>query len=182
MLETITEMLQSATSSATLFLGWAAFALAILIGLLLDLLGLFGNWIILAAIGVLWGVGGWEHFGIWPMLAMLALALLGEGLEFILAAYGAKKFGGSKGGMIAALVGTLVGAILGTPVFPLVGTLIGACLGAFAFAAGYEHLKHEKDAREAMWTGTGAALGKVGGLLAKLFCGLAMLTVAAFTY
>ena len=182
MLEHLTEFLGAITSSAAAFLGWSMFALTIAAGLLLDLVGLFGNWLILAAVGVLWGVGGWEHFGMWSMAGMFTLALLGEGLEMVMAGLGAKKFGGSKGSVVAALVGTIVGAILGTGLFLIIGTVIGACLGAFLFAAGYEHLKHDKNLDEALWTGTGAALGKLGGLLAKLFCGLAMLCIAALTY
>jgi uncharacterized protein YqgC (DUF456 family) len=99
-----------------------------------------------------------------------------------LAGYGAKKFGGGKGSIIAALVGCLVGAVLGSPIFPIVGTLLGACFGAFFCAALYEYLQQEKEVRAALWTGVGAALGKVGGVMAKLLCGVGMLAVAAATF
>jgi hypothetical protein len=46
----------------------------------------------------------------------------------------------------------------------------------------YEFLQQEKEVRAALWTGLGATLGKVGGLFAKLLCGLAMLIVAAITF
>jgi uncharacterized protein YqgC (DUF456 family) len=176
------EFLGNLGSTSLGVMGWSAFGLVILAGLGLNLLGLFGNWLILIALGTLWALGGWEHFGLWPMLGMLALAIVGEVLEMLLAGYGAKRFGGSKGSMVAALVGTIVGAIFGTPLFPIIGTVVGACIGAFVFAASWEHLRHQKEVDVALWTGTGAALGKIGGLAAKFACGVAMLIVAALTY
>ena len=86
-------------------------------------------------------------------------------------------------GQVAALVGCILGAIAGTAIPILViGNLIGACLGAFLGAGLYEYIKMEKKAGEAAWTGFGAALGKVGGLFAKLFCGFAMLVVIFFSF
>lgn len=162
--------------------GWSFFGLAIIVGLGLDMVGLFGNWIILGAAAIAWVATGFDHFGIWSLLFMTGFAVLGEVLETAFAGYGARKFGGSKGSIVAALVGCILGAIAGTFIpIPVVGTLIGACLGAFVGAALYEYIKMEKKAGEAMWTGLGAALGKVGGLFAKLFCGIAMLAIIVFS-
>ncbi len=162
--------------------GWSAFGIAVAVGLALDMVGWFGNWIILGAVAVAWLATGMGHFGWLGLGGMLGLAGLGELLEFALAGYGAKKFGGSKGSMWAALAGCIVGAIVGTPWFPVVGTLLGACAGAFAFAALYEYIQQEKKGGAAVWVGVGAALGKVGGIFAKLLCGLAILAVAAMTW
>jgi uncharacterized protein YqgC (DUF456 family) len=163
-------------------LGWTAFGIAVAVGLALDMLGLFGNWIILGALAALWIVTGFEHFGWAGVGLIVGLAVLGELLETLAAGYGASKFGGSRGSIVAALVGCLLGAILLTPVLPIIGTLIGACIGAFAGAASYEYLQMQKDVDQAVWTGVGAVLGRVGGMFAKLFAGFAMLAVAAFTY
>jgi hypothetical protein len=163
-------------------LGWSAFGLAIFIALLLDLVGLFGNWIILAAMAAVWFFKGFVPFGLWGLGGMLALAVLGEILETWFAGYGAKRFGGSKGSMVAALVGCIGGAILGSPLFPILGTLLGAIAGAFVAAALYEIIQHERDVKQAAWTGIGAAVGKVGGLFAKLFCGLGMLLIGFLTW
>jgi uncharacterized protein len=171
-------------SVATLLMiaGWTAYGLAVLVSLVLDAVGLFGNWILLGATVIAWILTGFQHFGPWGLAIMAALAVLGEVLEVALAGYGARRFGGSKGSMVAALVGCLAGAVFGTPLFPIIGTLIGACLGAFLAAALYEYLQQDKEVRAALWTGLGAALGKVGGLLAKLICGLGMLLAAALTF
>lgn len=163
-------------------LGWSFFALAIMIGLALDMVGLFGNWIILGAVALAWMLTGFEHFGWMGLLFMTGFAVLGEILETALSGYGARRFGGSKGSIFAALVGCIAGAILGSGVLLIVGTLIGACLGAFVAAALYEYIQMERTHQEAAWTGLGAAIGKVGGVFAKLFCGIAMLAIAFFTY
>ena len=169
----------------TLFLsivGWSVFALAILVGLLLDLLGLFGNWIIWGAVTIAWLATGFAHFSTWVIVALFAGAVLGEVLEAVATSFGAARFGGGKGAMVAALVGCIAGGIFGTPWMPIMGTLVGACVGAFAAASLYEYIQREKAPGEALWTGLGAALGKVAGLLAKVLVGVAMLAVAAFGF
>lgn len=162
--------------------GWTTFGLLLIVGLILDLVGLFGNWIILAAIGGLWVLTGFTHFGWVALLIMLGIAVIGEVLETAASGYGASKFGGGRGSIVAAVVGCLGGAVVGTPIFPIIGTLIGACIGAFAAATLYEFIQRERTVQEAAWTGLGAALGKVAGLFAKSFCGIGMLVVAAVTY
>ena len=163
-------------------MGWTFFAIGIVAGLALDLVGLFGNWVILGTAAAAWLCTGFEHFGIWTLVSMTVLALLGEALEMIAAGYGAKKFGGGKGAMLASLVGCIVGAIVGTPWFPVVGTLIGAIAGAFAGAALYELLIAGKTGGASLKTGVGAALGRLGGVAAKVAIGLAMLLVLALNY
>ncbi len=163
-------------------IGWTFFTLGIIVGLALDLVGLFGNWVILGTAVAAWLCTGFEHFGIWTLLSLAALATLGEVLEMIAAGYGAAKFGGGKGAMFASFVGCIAGAIVGTPWFPIVGTLIGACAGAFAGAAIYELLIVKKTPGASIQTGVGAALGRIGGVIAKLVIGLAMLGVLAIGY
>jgi uncharacterized protein YqgC (DUF456 family) len=165
-------------------LGWSAFGLAVFVGVVLNLVGLFGNWVILAAVAGAYVASGFEYFGWGALLMLLALAVLGEVLETLAAGVGAAKFGGGKGAITGALVGCLAGAVLGTGVIPIpiVGTLIGACGGAFLGAALYEHLMRDKNVGDAMYVGTGAALGKIGGLLLKSFVGFTMLGVAAWQF
>jgi len=162
--------------------GWTLFGMAILAGVALNLVGLFGNWIIFGAIAITWAVTKFQHFTWWAILILLALAALGEVLEMVAAGYGAAKFGGGRGAALASLVGCIVGAIAGTPWFPLVGTLAGAIVGAFAGALFYEFGVAGKTAEASVRTGVGAALGRIGGLAAKLTIGFAMLLVALLSY
>jgi uncharacterized protein YqgC (DUF456 family) len=169
-------------TAAVAVVGWVVFGIAILAGLLLDVVGLFGNWVILAAIGAVWAVTGFAHFGGWAMLVMLILAVLGEAIEMVAASLGASKFGGSRGAAVAAMLGCIAGAIVGTPMLPVLGTIAGACVGAFLAAAVFETAFMRRNLGGAVRTGFGAALGKIAGLLAKMLVGFFILFVAAFTY
>lgn len=162
--------------------GWGLFGLAILVGLALDILGLFGNWIILGAVGIAAVLSGFNHFGAWTLPILIGLAVIGEILEAGAAGVGAAKFGGGRGTVVASLVGCMLGAVFGTPWFPIVGTLIGACLGAFLGATAYEFIQSERPLQEAAYIGLGAALGKVAGLFLKTFVGIAMLITAALNF
>jgi uncharacterized protein len=164
--------------------GWFIFGVAVLIGLFLDLLGLFGNWIILAAVGIVAAITGFDHFGGYTLLILFGLAVLGEILEAGAAGAGAAQFGGSKGSMLWAIIGCILGAIAFTPLIPIpvVGTILGACIGSFAGATLFEFLRTEKQIHTAAWVGVGAAMGKVAGMFAKTLIGMVMLAVAAFLY
>lgn len=76
----------------------------------------------------------------WVIIAVLAIALLGEALEFIAGAVGAKRGGGSGRAAIGAVIGGIIGAILGTVVIPipLVGTILGSALGSGLLAVAFE--------------------------------------------
>ena len=169
-------------TTALAILGWTLFGLAILAGLALNLAGLFGNWVILGAVAAAWAGTGFERFGPGTLLALAALAALGEVAETAASGYGAARFGGGRGAVAASLAGCVAGAVLGTPLFPVVGTLAGACAGAFGGAALYELLVRGKTAADSARTGAGAALGRIGGLAVKLGLGLVMLAVAAVNF
>ncbi len=76
----------------------------------------------------------------WVIGATLGIALVGEVLEFVAGAAGARKAGGSKRSAMGALVGGVVGALAGTVLIPipLVGTILGSALGSAAGAVGLE--------------------------------------------
>jgi uncharacterized protein YqgC (DUF456 family) len=161
-------------------LGWSLLALVILVALFLDLLGLFGNWLLLAAFIVVALITQFAYFGMGTLFVLLLLALLGEGLEFAASGIGTAKFGGSKGAITASLIGCIVGAILGTPILPIIGTLLGACVGAFLAAALYEYIQSEKGVNASVKVGIGAALGKVAGFILKFCIGIVMLIAVAW--
>lgn len=169
---------------------WLAYALAAVFALLglgcllLVVLGLPGTWVLLA---IAFGVELVDAFLLpgatvvtfgWGLLAICGgLALLGEGIEAVAGAAGTRFGGGTRRGMVGAFVGGLAGAIFLTPVFPVpvIGTLLGGMLGAFlgafvAEATGPEARGREHNLRAAF----GAAVGKLGGTVAKLGIGIVM--------
>jgi uncharacterized protein YqgC (DUF456 family) len=141
------------------------------------IIGLPGNWIILAEALIYGAITGWDK-GIagWDLLVLAAMAGTGELAEFLLTAYGASKYGASKKAIAGALVGGLVGAILVNMVIPIIGAVIGAFLGVYlgAFLLTYAF---DRDLEKARNSGLGAFMGRLGAVLVKGSMGVAMVAV-----
>lgn len=139
-----------------------------LIGIALTAITLPGNWLI-----VLWAfiIKLWqpEVVSWWSLVALVALAGLGEGLEFLASALGASKAGGTKHGAIGAMLGSLVGAIVGIVVPPpIVGSIICAALGAATGAVVGERYINKRSWQESGKVAAGAAIGRVIAMFAKI--------------
>ncbi len=148
--------------------GLVALVLVAGVGVFLVLMQLPGTWVMLGATAL---VAWWQPtvFALWTLIGLVALAVLGEVLEFIGSAGGAAKAGGSKRGTLGAVVGALLGAILGTVLIPIpiVGTILGACLGA-AVGSILGDRWAGRTWRRAIETGKGAAWGRLWGTIAKV--------------
>ena len=153
------------------------------------LLGLPGNWGLVALAACLaYFVNDAVHIDIHSptVAAILALAILGELVEFVAGAAGVKQLGGSRrGGALAVLgsvVGAVVGVFIGVPV-PVVGSLVGALLfgglGAFGGAVVGERWSG-KEWDLSFRIGMGALFGKMLGTLLKTICGTVMLALLLY--
>ncbi|HEY0007147.1 MAG TPA: DUF456 domain-containing protein [Tepidisphaeraceae bacterium] len=165
------------------WIGYGVLAVAIIAGWLLNILGLPGLWLMVIA-HIAFGLAtGWNvHVGWWSSIVLVLLATMAEIVEFVAGAAGSAKAGGSKRGMIAAIVGGFVGGIVGSiaiPV-PIVGTIIGAVLGSFVGAAMVERLI-EADTDRAISIGVGAAKGRFYGIVIKSGFGAVMAAVSLIT-
>jgi uncharacterized protein YqgC (DUF456 family) len=140
------------------------------------LFNLPGTWLMVLAAALLeWWTPETALFGPLVLYVALGLAAIGELLEFVLGAAGARKSGGSRRGAVLAIVGGIVGAVLGTPLpVPVLGTLIGACAGAFAGSV-LGDLWAGHPLRRSLGAGGGAALGRFWGTVAKLAVGIGIL-------
>ncbi|MFO0857490.1 MAG: DUF456 domain-containing protein [Phycisphaerales bacterium] len=139
-----------------------------LIGIALTAITLPGNWLI-----VLWAfiikLSQPEVVSWWSLVALVALAGLGEGLEFLASALGASKAGGTKHGAIGAMLGSLVGAIVGIVVPPpIVGSIVCAALGAATGAVVGERYINKRSWQESGKVAAGAAIGRVIAMFAKI--------------
>jgi len=162
-----------------------------LLWLALVLLGLPGNWLMVAStLLVAWArwdgsrPAGEQMFSLWTLGVVVALAGLGELVEFLAGVAGARRGGGSAWGALGALLGGLVGAVVGSlavPV-PVLGTLIGACVGAGVGALLLE-LGSGRRLAVAVRSGVGGGVGRLLGTLGKLAVSVAIwliVAVAAF--
>ena len=107
-------------------------------------------------------------FSVVSMKLIIILVLLSVGAEIserFFSAVTTRKFGGSKYGIIGAIVGVLVGSIL----FPPLGIFIGPVLGAVVF-----ELSTGKNLQESFKVGTGTVLGTFGGALISFIIALIM--------
>jgi uncharacterized protein YqgC (DUF456 family) len=151
------------------------------------LFGAPGTWFMVLSTAVAawlqWQPGvpaGSQPISLWTLLALVGLAVLGEVLEFIAGAAGARRAGGSSRGAVAAIIGGVAGAILGTFLVPIpvLGSLLGAAGGAGMGAWGVE-LAGGKSMDDSMRIGLGAGVGRLLGTIYKLGVGVAIWIVAA---
>jgi len=167
---------------------WATlFVPTVLLSWCTNLLGLPGNWLILAAsITYAWLVPAPDRLAIgWPVVGVLAgLALLAEVIETAASAAGVTKMGGSRRSAVLALFGSVAGAIMGVFVgmpIPVIGSLVAALLFASLGAMAGAMLGEYTAGRSAHGTwqiGIAAFWGRLLGTFAKAIIGAVMAGVA----
>lgn len=143
--------------------------------LLLNIVSLPANWIIVG-LTVLWRflspVPGNMGLGFFSML--IGAAVLGEVMEFMAQAWGAKKYGAGTGAMWAGLIGAFLGAFLGLPFLLGLGALIGALAGAWLGSYLLEKARGRSEL-EAARAAKGSLVGRFLGIVIKCALGAIMI-------
>ena len=163
------------------------FIVSVILFWVLNLIGLPGNWMIVA-IALLWTFFGPNHYQFhWGIpVALVVLATIGELIEFLTSVLGTKQLGGSTRGatlsVIGSIAGGLAGAVFGIPFpIPLVGMLIGSILfagiGAWVGATLGEKWVG-KPMKESVKIGAAAFVGRLFGTAGKLVVGSTMVVLA----
>jgi uncharacterized protein YqgC (DUF456 family) len=159
------------------YLVFALFLIVALVGLVSLVFGLPGNFIILAD-SVLYGwYGGFREITLKVIIVLVILSVLGEIFEFALGVIGAKKHRASKGAIAGSIAGGIIGGICGAPFLLGIGSVLGAFLGAFAGAFLVEFFRG-KGLNQAIKSGRGAFIGRVGGTITKGAIGVVMIAIA----
>lgn len=146
-------------------------ALILFGALLLVPLGLPGTWVMIAA-AMGYGYLADAPIGFPTLVMVFALAIVGEIIEFTLAARYTRKYGGSRRAGWGAIIGGIIGAIVGVPV-PIIGSVIGAFAGAFLGALVAERTRGVTTT-DATRVATGALLGRAAAVAAKSAIGVAI--------
>jgi uncharacterized protein YqgC (DUF456 family) len=105
--------------------------------------------------------------GMTALIGLLALTLLSYALDAGAGYLGATRFGATKWGLIGGVIGGLAGLFFGLP-----GIFLGPVIGAIA-----GELISGKALVKAGRSGWGTILGLLGGTIAKIFIGLAMVAI-----
>jgi len=104
----------------------------------------------------------------WTFLGItLGISLVVWVLDYIVPAWGTKRFGGTKYGMI----GSSIGLILGLLFFPPFGIIVGPFAGAFVG----ELIKDNNDSSKALKAAFGSFLGFLAGTFIKFIVSIAFI-------
>jgi uncharacterized protein len=128
--------------------------------------------LLFAGIWLAAGVDGYRHAGVWWLVAIATLGLVGLAIDFIAGTLGARRVGASPMALWGAMAGTIVGMFFG-----LIGLLIGPFLGAVAgeLASGNSVLRSTH-------VGISAWFGMLVGTLVKLVVSFVMLGLFGFSF
>lgn len=141
--------------------------------LLLNALGLPGNWVLLAlTIGYAF-LSHFERVG-WGTLGVMAgLAGLAEVLELVVGLAWTAKRGVTRRGTLGAFLGGLLGALVMAELVPPLGAMLGAFGGTFVGASLLEYTSERKQ-DAALRAGRAAFVGRIVAASLKTLCGFWM--------
>ena len=101
----------------------------------------------------------WEPFSATFLIAMAVLTVVVTGLDYLLPAVGAKKYGASKYGFWGAIIGMILGILFVPPLGMIIGAFIGAIAGEMLIG---------KQGDNALRAGWGVFIGVMLGVFLKL--------------
>ena len=140
------------------------------LSLVSTVVGLPGNWILVAVALVVGLVTGFSEMTVAYFLLCLGLAVLGEVIESALGVVIVAKRGGSKTGVLGSIAGGIIGVILGSTIVPPVGSVLLGFLGAFVGAVLGELLKNP-EMETALRIGFWSFVGRMAAMAGKLSVG-----------
>lgn len=152
---------------------WSLIGIPIMtIALFLTPLGLPGNWIMIA---VLAGAAFFGEIGLAVLAAALAIAFVGEAIEFFIVKRYNLRYGGSNRAFWGALGGGLLGTFIGIPV-PIIGSIVAGIIGSFVGAL-LVTFAEAGTVSAAARVGWGVALGRMWSAAAKTAAGICILVL-----
>lgn len=149
-------------------------SLLLVVASLFVYLGLGGNFIIIALALIHGLITGFDPITWKFLLVLVGMALVGEGIEFVVGTFYVAKQGATKAGVIGAFVGGLFFASIGNQIFPVLGAVVGSFLGAFSGAVAGEYWR-ERTLEPSLRIGIHAFIGRLVAILIKHFIAIIMI-------
>jgi len=109
-----------------------------------------------------------EPFGIWFWSIQTVIVIVLFIADYVVSAWGVKKYGGSR----ASIIGSTIGIIIGPFVIPIAGLLLGPLLGAMI-----GEMMTGSDMNRAIKVGFGSLVGLFTSTLVKIVLQLAMIVI-----
>jgi uncharacterized protein len=159
--------------------GLTIFILILFTGIFLTLFGFPGTVLILMDVIGYAILTGFSPIGFKLLLLLLLMAVVAELLDFGLGMAGAVRFGSSRRGMWAALIGSIAGVMLLTPFFLGLGTLVGIFLGGGVAVFIVEMIQRRK-LKPAFRASIGAVLGRTTGIVVKGVFAVIMVAITLY--
>jgi uncharacterized protein YqgC (DUF456 family) len=128
--------------------------------------------LLFAGIWLAAGTDHYRHAGLWWLIAIAVIGMLGLAIDFIAGTLGAKRVGASSRALWGAAIGTIVGMFFGIAGL-LLGPFVGAVLGELASGNSVLRSAH---------VGVSAWFGMLVGTLVKLVMSFVMLGLFGFAF
>ena len=111
----------------------------------------------------------WQFLTVWAVVVIVI-----QLLDYLIPAWGTKKFGGSKWGVWGSTIGLLVGFVMG-PLGIVVGPFVGAVLGELLYFNRHPQSADSQQGKNdhlnrALRAGFGSFVGLLAGTLVKVIC------------
>jgi uncharacterized protein YqgC (DUF456 family) len=156
--------------------GLTIFILVLFAGIFSTVLGIPGTIIILLDVILYALITGFGKIGVKIIVVLIVIAILAEGLDFVLGMSGAARMEITRKIVWVSALSSLAGAMILTPVFFGLGTVMGIFLGGFVCVLIFE-LLHQSKLKPALRADLGTFLARVAGTLVKGFCALVMIVI-----
>ena len=129
--------------------------------------GAAGTILIVAGLSLAAWADGFTRVSVWTLVLIASSARVSYGVDFVAAAFGAKKMGASPRAVVGAGLGTLLGLFFGLPGL-IFGPLVGAMLG---------ELSAHRDFKRAGKAGMAAWIGFAIGTAVKIAMAMSMIAI-----
>lgn len=143
-----------------------------LTGVVLTFFTLPGVWLVFISVFILAWMGKFLIITPTILIILFVLTLLSTFIDNIVIALGAKKLGGSKWGMIGAVLGVIIGLMVGN----IPGMFLGSIVGATAF----ELIFAKKDFNQSLKAGLGSFIGVIASIVLKTGFSIGMIVYILF--